>query len=60
MSCKNKGDVQIYSNCRGIKLMSHTMMICEIVMALRLEEKGIIYEQQYGFIPNKGYYRHHV
>ncbi|KAG7497869.1 hypothetical protein JOB18_045303 [Solea senegalensis] len=33
---KNKGDVQDCSNCRGIKLMSHTMKLWERVVETRL------------------------
>ncbi|KAK3548852.1 hypothetical protein QTP70_021037 [Hemibagrus guttatus] len=35
---KNKGDVQIYSNYRGIKLMSHTMKVWERVVEARLRK----------------------
>ena len=33
---KNKGDVQSCDNCRGIKLMSHTMTLWERVVEARL------------------------
>ncbi|KAK3531447.1 hypothetical protein QTP70_020542, partial [Hemibagrus guttatus] len=50
---KNKGDVQSCSNCRGIKLMSHTMKLWERVVEARLRKVVDICEQQYGFMPRK-------
>ncbi|KAK3574678.1 hypothetical protein QTP86_012451 [Hemibagrus guttatus] len=50
---KNKGDVQSYSNYRGIKLMSHTMKLWERVVEARLRKVVEICEQQYGFMPRK-------
>ncbi|KAK3508690.1 hypothetical protein QTP70_004204 [Hemibagrus guttatus] len=50
---KNKGDVQSCSNYRGIKLMSHTMKVCERVVEARLRKVVEICEQQYGFMPRK-------
>ncbi|KAK3549439.1 hypothetical protein QTP86_001440 [Hemibagrus guttatus] len=50
---KNKGDVQICSNYRGIKLMSHTMKVWERVVEARLRKVVEICEQQYGFMPRK-------
>ncbi|KAK3527786.1 hypothetical protein QTP86_006772 [Hemibagrus guttatus] len=50
---KNKGDVQICSNYRGIKLMSHTMKLWERVVEARLRKVVKICEQQYGFMPRK-------
>ncbi|KAK3517722.1 hypothetical protein QTP70_016495, partial [Hemibagrus guttatus] len=50
---KNKGDVQICSNYRGIKLMSHTMKLWERVVEARLRKVVEICEQQYGFMPRK-------
>ena len=49
---KNKGDEQSCSNCRGIKLMSHTMKIWERVEA-NLRDEIVICEQQYGFMIRK-------
>ena len=49
---KNKGDVQSCGNYRGIKLLSHTMKLWEIVEA-RLRGEVMICEQQYGFMPGK-------
>ncbi|KAK3563951.1 hypothetical protein QTP86_006275 [Hemibagrus guttatus] len=50
---KNKGDVQICSNYRGIKLMSHTMKLWERVVEARLRKVVEICEQQYGFLPRQ-------
>ncbi|KAK3527832.1 hypothetical protein QTP86_006897 [Hemibagrus guttatus] len=50
---KNKGDVQICSNYRGIKLMSHTMKLWERVVEASLRKVVEICEQQYGFMPRK-------
>ncbi|KAK3562534.1 hypothetical protein QTP86_001253 [Hemibagrus guttatus] len=50
---KNKGDVQSCNNCRGIKLMSHTMKLWERVVEARLRKVVEICEQQYGFMPRK-------
>ncbi|KAK3512985.1 hypothetical protein QTP70_034000 [Hemibagrus guttatus] len=50
---KNKGDVQSCSNCRGIKLMSHTMKLWERVVEARLRKVVEICEQQYGIMPRK-------
>ncbi|KAK3527809.1 hypothetical protein QTP86_006875 [Hemibagrus guttatus] len=50
---KNKGDVQSFSNYRGIKLMSHTMKLWERVVEARLRKVVEISEQQYGFMPRK-------
>ncbi|KAK3547027.1 hypothetical protein QTP86_008826, partial [Hemibagrus guttatus] len=50
---KNKGDVQSFSNYRGIKLMSHTMKLWERVVEARLRKVVEICEQQYGFMPRK-------
>ena len=51
---KNKGDVQSCS-VRGIKLVSHTMKLWEIVVEARLRREVTISEQQYGFMPRKHY-----
>ncbi|KAK3530967.1 hypothetical protein QTP70_007276 [Hemibagrus guttatus] len=50
---KNKGDVQSCSNCRGIKLMSHTMKLWERVVEARLRKVVEICQQQYGFMLRK-------
>ena len=50
---KNKGETLECGNCRGIKLMSHTMKMWERVIDNRLREQVQICEQQYGFMPGK-------
>ncbi|XP_065658438.1 uncharacterized protein LOC136082948 [Hydra vulgaris] len=50
---KNKGDVQSYSNYRGIKLISYSLKIWERVVEARLRGKVETCEQQYGFMPAK-------
>ena len=50
---KNKGDVQSCSNYRGIKLISHTMKLCERIVEKRLRSDLKFSNQQYGFMPGK-------
>ena len=50
---KNKGEVQSYSNYRGIKLISHSMKLWERVVERRLRSELTFSEQQYGFMPGK-------
>ena len=50
---KNKGEVQICSNYRGIKLISHSMKLWERVVERRLRSELTFSEQQYGFMPGK-------
>ena len=49
---RNKGNAQSCNNYRGIRLMSHTMKIREIVEA-RFRQEVRIWKQQYGFMPGK-------
>ena len=51
---KNKRDAQCCGNCRGIKLMSHTMKVWERIIEARLRDIVEISKHQYGFIPGKG------
>ena len=51
---KNKGDAKCCGNCRGIKLMSHTMKVRERMIEARLRDRVEISKQQYGFMPGKG------
>ena len=51
---KNKRDAQCCGNYRGIKLMSHTMKVWEIIIETRLRDRVEISKQQYGFMPGKG------
>ncbi|WMV29422.1 hypothetical protein MTR67_022807 [Solanum verrucosum] len=50
---KNKGDIQNYSNYRGIKLLSHTMKIWERVVEMRVRRGVSISENQFGFMPGR-------
>ncbi|GJZ37940.1 hypothetical protein Tco_0584131 [Tanacetum coccineum] len=43
---KNKGDAQVCSNYRGIKLLSHTMKLWERVIERRLQRDTIVSENQ--------------
>ena len=52
--------MQSCNNYRGIKLISCTMTIWEIVVEARLKEEVMICEQQYGVMPKKEHYRLHV
>jgi hypothetical protein len=50
---KNKGDIQSYTNYRGIKLMSHTMKLWERVIEHRLRKLTTVSTNQFGFIPGR-------
>ena len=50
---KNKGDIQDYSNYRGIKLINHTMKLWERVIEYRLREHAKIAENQFGFMSER-------
>ncbi|KAL5176375.1 LINE-1 retrotransposable element ORF2 protein [Glycine soja] len=50
---KNKGDIQNCANYRGIKLMSHTMKLCERVIERRLRKETQVTENQFGFMPGR-------
>jgi Reverse transcriptase (RNA-dependent DNA polymerase) len=47
---KNKGDIQSYTNYRGIKLMSHTMKLWERVIEHRLRKLTTVSKNQFGFM----------
>jgi hypothetical protein len=47
---KNKVDVQSCTNYREIKLMSHTMNLCERIIKHRLRGVTNVTENQFGFI----------
>ena len=51
---KEKGDMQDCGNYRGIKLMSHTMMIRERIIVRRFREETTIGDEQFGFMPGRG------
>jgi hypothetical protein len=50
---KNKGDVQSCTNYRGIKLMSHTMKLCERIIEHRLKGVTNVTKNQFGFMPGR-------
>ena len=50
---KNKGDIQSYSNYRGIKLICHTMKLWERVIEHRLSQNVKISDNQSGFMPGR-------
>ena len=50
---KGKGDVLERNNYRGIKLMSHTMKLWEIMIEARRREITNIADNQFGFRPGK-------
>uniref|UniRef100_A0A1U7YLA6 Uncharacterized protein LOC104250021 n=1 Tax=Nicotiana sylvestris TaxID=4096 RepID=A0A1U7YLA6_NICSY len=47
---KNKGDIQICNNYRGIKLLSHTIKVWERVVEARVRRCMSISENQFGFM----------
>jgi hypothetical protein len=47
---KNKGDVQSCTNYRGIKLMSHTMKLWEMIIEHRLRGVTNVTENQFDFM----------
>nr|GEW88231.1 retrovirus-related Pol polyprotein LINE-1 [Tanacetum cinerariifolium] len=47
---KNKGDAQVCSNYKGIKLLSHTMKLYERVIKRRLRKETRASENQFGFM----------
>jgi hypothetical protein len=49
----NKGDAQSYTNYWGIKLMSHTMKLWEMIIEHRLRRVTNITENQFGFMPER-------
>ena len=46
---KNKGDVQVCGNYRGINLLSHQMKLWERVMKRRIRQETMIRKNQFGF-----------
>uniref|UniRef100_A0A1S3ZRK0 Reverse transcriptase domain-containing protein n=1 Tax=Nicotiana tabacum TaxID=4097 RepID=A0A1S3ZRK0_TOBAC len=50
---ENKGDIQNCNNYRGIKLLSHTMKVCERVVEARVRRCVSISENQFGFMPGR-------
>ncbi|GJW99695.1 retrovirus-related pol polyprotein LINE-1 [Tanacetum coccineum] len=50
---KNKGDVQVCSNYRGIKILGHTMKLWERMIQRRLRRETSVSENQFGFMPGR-------
>ena len=50
---KGKGDIKECRNYWGIKLMSHTMKLWEMVIEARIRKEVTIAEQQFGFMPGR-------
>ncbi|GJZ07067.1 retrovirus-related pol polyprotein LINE-1, partial [Tanacetum coccineum] len=50
---KNKGDAQVCSNYRGIKLLGHTMKLWERVIERRLQRETLVSKNQFGFMPGR-------
>jgi hypothetical protein len=50
---QEQGDVQSYANYQGIKLMSHTMKLWEMIIEHRLRGVINITETQFGFMPGR-------
>nr|GEW23862.1 retrovirus-related Pol polyprotein LINE-1 [Tanacetum cinerariifolium] len=50
---KNKGDAQVCSNYRGIKLLGHTMNLWERVIKRRMRRVTSVSENQFGFMPSR-------
>ena len=50
---KDKGDVQDCNDYRGIKLLSHTMKLCERVIEGRLRKEILISDNQFSFMPGR-------
>ncbi|GJY00765.1 retrovirus-related pol polyprotein LINE-1 [Tanacetum coccineum] len=50
---KNKGDAQVCSNYKGIKLLGHIMKLWERVIERRLRRETRVLENQFGFMPER-------
>nr|XP_009592239.1 uncharacterized protein LOC104089116 [Nicotiana tomentosiformis] len=50
---KNKGDIQNYNNYQGLKPLSHTMKVWEMVVEMWVRRIVFISENQFGFIPGR-------
>jgi hypothetical protein len=50
---KDKGDVQSCTKYRGIKLMSHTMKLCERIIEHCLRDVTNVTENQFSFMPGR-------
>jgi hypothetical protein len=50
---QGQGDMQSCTNYRRIKLMSHTMKLCEMIIEHRLRGVTNIIENQFGFMQER-------
>ncbi|XP_068228009.1 uncharacterized protein [Palaemon carinicauda] len=50
---KGKGDIHEYGNYKGIKLISHTLKIWDMIIQKRLRDETTIGEEQFGFMPGR-------
>nr|GEZ71773.1 retrovirus-related Pol polyprotein LINE-1 [Tanacetum cinerariifolium]GEZ71789.1 retrovirus-related Pol polyprotein LINE-1 [Tanacetum cinerariifolium] len=50
---KNKGDAQVCSNYKGIKLLTQTIKHCERVIERRLRSETRASENEFGFMPGR-------
>ena len=50
---KSKGEIKQCGNYRGIKLISHTMKLWEMIIEARIRKDVTIAEQQFGFMPGR-------
>jgi hypothetical protein len=50
---QEQGDAQSCTNYRGIKLMSHTMKLWEMIIEHRLTGVTNVTENQFGFMPGR-------
>jgi hypothetical protein len=50
---QKQGDAQSCTNYRGIKLMSHTMKLCERIIEHHLRGVTNVTENQFGFMPGR-------
>ncbi|GKA51141.1 retrovirus-related pol polyprotein LINE-1 [Tanacetum coccineum] len=49
----NKGDAQVFSNYKGIKLLGHTMKLLERVIERRLRRETSVSKNQFCFMPGR-------
>jgi hypothetical protein len=50
---KNKADMQSCTNYQGVKLMRHTMKLCERIIEHHLRGVTNVTENQFGFMPER-------
>lgn len=50
---KNKGDILIYNNYTGIKLLFHIMKVWERAVDMKVRKVESISKNQFGFMPRR-------